>query len=197
MPARYHGVAILLHWLMAAAILFMLGLGLFMTQADKADPDTFGYYQLHKSIGITILLLSILRLIWRLTHKVPPLPDHMPRWEKFAANASHWLLYFFMFALPLTGWALVSSSPWNIPTLLFHILPWPHLPVLPELQHKAEVSEFFTGMHEWLAYGMIALLAAHIGAALRHHFLLKDNVLEHMLPKRLIPLFNRLRGVRP
>src|SRR5690349_2490074 len=113
---RYGSVAVTLHWLIALAIIGMLILGKYMADLPKDDPSRFDLIQLHKSIGITILAFSALRVLWRLVNRVPPLPAEMPGWERFAAHASHLLLYVLIIVLPLSGWALASSSPLGIPT---------------------------------------------------------------------------------
>jgi len=175
-PETYTKVAIFLHWLIGLLIIFMLGFGLLLD--DIPNDYKFQAYQLHKSIGLTILALSFIRLFWRLTHRAPPLPVHMKPWEKFAAHASHYILYALMICIPLTGWALVSSSPMNFPTMWFGLFQWPHLP----LEHTKELSDGFAETHQILAYLTIVLLCGHVGAALKHHFIDKDEVLIHMVP---------------
>ncbi len=118
---------------MALGFLALIVIGLSMTHLGFAPMTKFKLYQLHKSIGVTILLLALCRLGWRLTHRPPPLPD-MPPLQRFAAEAGHVLLYALMLALPLTGWALVSASPLNLPTVLYGVIPWPHLPVPDDLE---------------------------------------------------------------
>jgi len=180
---RYTAVAIGLHWLMAAAIVGMIGLGLYMTRLPRIELGfQFRLYQLHKSIGITVLLLSFVRLAWRLSHPVPPLPDTLKPWEAVAARASHIGFYVLMIAIPLAGWAMVSASPLDIPTRLFGLIPWPHLPVLDTLPDKKSAEAAFKFAHRTLAYGAVALLGLHVGAALKHHFILKDDVLTRMIP---------------
>ena len=107
---RYDAVAIGLHWLIALGILALIAIGLTMTRMDLGPMAKFQLYQLHKSIGITVLLAAMLRVLWRLTHRPPALPDAMPRLERKAAKGAHAALYAFLFFLPLTGWALVSAS---------------------------------------------------------------------------------------
>jgi cytochrome b561 len=133
MSERYTAVAMVLHWLIAIGILALIGVGLAMTHLTLAPMLQFQLYQLHKSIGITVLLGVLLRILWRVFHPPPALPD-MPRLEKAAAEGAHTLLYVLMIVLPLTGWALVSVSPFNLPTVLYGLVPWPHLPVLPQLK---------------------------------------------------------------
>lgn len=174
---RYSAVAIVLHWLIALAIVTLVVIGIVMTGL----PDTeltrkFTLYQWHKSLGITVLLLSLLRLAWRLTHRPPPLPDTLKPWERLAARATHIGFYVLIIVIPLLGWAMVSASPYNIPTVLYGEIPWPHLPV------PKSAFEAFKAGHVWLAFGAVALLVLHVAAALKHHYILKDDVLARMLP---------------
>lgn len=179
---RYTGVAIFLHWVMALGIGALAAMGLVMVHVKLEPLRLFQLYQLHKSIGITVLLAAALRLGWRLAHRPPPLPDAMPPIERNAAAGGHLMFYFLLFGLPFTGWALVSSSVFNIPTLLYGVIPWPDLPVLPTLADKAQVEAILKNIHAYGAYTLMALVGLHGAAALRHHFMLKDDVLRHMLP---------------
>jgi cytochrome b561 len=183
MPStRYDAVAIGLHWLIALGILALIAIGLTMTHMDLGPMAKFRLYQLHKSIGITVLFAMVLRVLWRLIHRPPPLPDAMPPLERTAAEGAHAALYAFLFFLPLTGWALVSASPFNIPTVLYGVIPWPHLPVLSTLEDKAPVEHVLKLVHGYAAWLLIALVLVHAGAALRHHFILRDGILRRMLP---------------
>jgi len=183
--SRYHPVAITLHWLTAAAILALIVMGLVMTEAKPGSHLQFALYQLHKSVGVTVLLLTVLRLGWRLSHTAPALPEHMPGWEKFLAHAGHAALYGFLLLMPLEGWALVSASVFNIPTVLFGLVPLPHLPWLAELSYadKKPVEDLLKALHEAAAWVMIVTILGHAAAALRHHVLLRDDVLTCMLPR--------------
>ncbi|MGQ0457656.1 MAG: cytochrome b [Hyphomicrobium sp.] len=184
MTKRYSGAAIAIHWLTALAIAVQIGLAWKMTSMRPGSSFHFALYQWHKSIGVTILVLSVFRLIWRLLHRPPPLPAAMPAWEKRLATASHATLYALLIALPLTGWAMVSASPLRIPTVLYGVVPFPHLPVLPDLADKRAAEDALKIVHEIAGWILLALLAGHIGAALRHHVLLRDDVLIRMLPRR-------------
>ena len=179
---RYTTVAIALHWLIAVAIATIVTIGLVMTHVKLTPFMQFRLYQLHKSIGITILVLVVLRLAWRLTHRPPPLPATMPKLEKQAAEGTHVLLYLFMLGMPLIGWALVSSSPLNIPTVLYGVIPWPHLPILPMLANKAAVEAVLKVVHAYGAFVLIALVLLHVAAALRHHVVIRDDILRRMIP---------------
>ncbi len=182
---RYTFVAITLHWVIALLIIGQLAGGLFMVNlSDEQASLKFELFQWHKSFGITILLLSFVRLLWRLGHRPPALPSAMATWERIAARGAHFLFYVLMIAMPLGGWAVVSSSPYagSVPTFLFGVVHWPHLPFFDAVADKAALSEQLAGYHELGAYAMIGLLVLHIGAALQHHFLKKDGVLSSMAP---------------
>lgn len=186
---RYTIVAIILHWLMALLIVGQIWIGIWMSGAID-DPASQGAayeaFQFHKSLGLTLLVLAVLRLIWRLTHRVPPEPHDIPAWQRVAARASHFLLYAFMVLIPLTGWLYVSTG-WNsdtgmafaIPTIWFGIFNWPHI---PGIDGNGPLADLAVEMHELLAYALIALLVVHVAAALKHHFVDRDRVLWSMLP---------------
>ncbi len=176
---RYSHVAIALHWMIAISIIGQIALGFYMKTLPIGSMDQFTNFQLHKSVGISILLLTVVRLLWRLGHRPPPLPSHMKSWERAGAHISHWGLYGLMFLIPLSGWALVSASPLNFPTVLFGTVPWPHIPGL-----QGTPMAWYEGTHGLAALLMIALIVLHAGAALRHHFILKDGVLLRMIPWR-------------
>lgn len=181
---RYSAVAILLHWASALGVLVLIGLGLTMTHAGLAPLRQFQLYQWHKSVGITVLALTALRVLWRLTHRPPPHPAGMPARERRAAGAAHALLYLLLVGLPLTGWAVVSLSPFNIPTVLYGLVPWPHLPLADLVPDPAAAEGLLKRVHALGAWFLAALLAVHVAAALRHHLLLRDDVLRRMLPGR-------------
>jgi cytochrome b561 len=179
---RYSLVAIVLHWLSALGILALVAMGLAMTQLELAPMRKFELYQWHKSLGITVLLLTLLRLGWRLFRPPPALPPGMPKVERRAAHGAHILLYGLLIGMPLTGWAVVSASPFNIPTLLYGTIPWPHLPVIATLADKANAEKVLAVVHASGAWILIALLVLHVGAALLHHLILRDDTLWRMLP---------------
>jgi cytochrome b561 len=183
-PLRYGKLAIALHWIVAAAILFMFWLGPYMAGLSETDPWQFPLFQLHKSIGLTILVLMVARVCWRFANPVPALPPHMPAWERASARVSHGLLYAFAIAVPLLGWATVSAAPLGIPTMWFGLFEWPHLSFLSDLPRaqKRGIEPTILTAHAVLAFTMMALVALHIAAALKHHVKDRDNVLKHMLP---------------
>jgi cytochrome b561 len=179
---RYSTVAIVLHWTIAALILTNVLVG--FRAAQLTGFTQFYVLQWHKSYGITVLLLSLVRLGWRLANPPPPLPARMASWERIAANATHWGFYVLMIGLPLTGWIMVSASPLNIPTLLYGAIPWPHIGfihALPLAERKALVPQVLE-VHEFLAWTAIALLVLHVGAALKHQVVDRDVVLWRIAP---------------
>ena len=182
---RYSAVAIVLHWAIALAVLALLGAGLWMTDAIKV-PETrnfaFKVYQWHKALGLTVLVLTLVRIAWRLMNPPPPLPAGMTRFERLAASLAHVGLYALMLGIPLAGWAMVSASPLGFPTMVFGLFEWPHIPMLAGLEDKKPAEALFKAIHKYLAFGSIALIALHVGAALKHHFVNRDDVLARMLP---------------
>jgi cytochrome b561/polyisoprenoid-binding protein YceI len=181
---RYTTVAIVMHWLIAAAIIFQIILGWRMGDGPKGSPTTFALFQLHKSIGITILVLSLARLAWRLFNKPPPAPAHQPKWERTASQLVHVGFYVIMIGLPLTGWIIVSTSRVVLPTLLYGTIPWPHIPGLPELAAgpKHVWHQIGANGHGLLVKLTYLLLALHLGAVAKHQVLDKDAVFANMAP---------------
>jgi len=180
--SRYSAVAIVLHW--AIAILIVMNLLVGMRLEDLKGMTKFFVLQWHKSYGITVLVLTLARLGWRVFHRPPPFPEHMSAWEKAAARAAHWGFYVLMVALPVTGWMMVSASPTNIPTLLYTTIPWPHIDAIHSLQMTTRkvLEGNLHEVHEYLAWGMTGLLALHVAAALKHQFWNRDTVLWGMVP---------------
>jgi cytochrome b561 len=181
---RYGLVAIFLHWTIAAAILALLIQGPVMVRLTPGSSLQFELYQLHKSLGVSVLALSVVRLAWRLVNRVPPLPATLKPWEATTARVTHRAFYVLMLALPLTGWMMVSASPWNIPTVVFGAFTLPHLPVLDSLANKQAAEGMLKQVHLAGSVAMTGLLLLHVAGALKHHFVLKDDTLVRMLPGR-------------
>lgn len=181
---RYDIVAITLHWLIAAIIFAQLWMGFWMEGLAKGSFDRFQALQWHKSVGLTILILSLVRLAWRLMNPAPSPPAHMKPLERRLAGAAHFGLYFLIIAVPLAGWATVSASPLGLPTLLYGVFDWPHIPMLADAADKKAMEHLMHETHEILIFSLIGLFLLHILAALRHQYLLKDKVLARMLPWR-------------
>lgn len=172
---RYNLVAKSLHWLMALMIIGQLAGGVIMLRMDPSQLK-FTLFQYHKSFGFLLLVLAILRLGWRLLHWPPALPNDMQPWEKVISNSTHWFFYGFMLLMPMIGWAMISSSDIGVKTQFFGLFTMPHLPV------PNAWNEILTSTHKYYAYATIGLLLLHVAAALKHHFINKDNVLRRMLP---------------
>jgi len=171
---RFTGVAIGLHWLIAVAIIGTFALGLYMHELPLS-PQKLKLYSWHKWAGVTIFLCVLLRLLWRLLHRPPELPAGMPAWQRKAAEATHVLLYLLMFAVPLSGWLMSSAKGFQ--TVWFGIVPLPDL-----LDKNKELGDLLQEVHEVLNFTMAGLVLAHLGAALKHHFIDRDDVLVRMAP---------------
>jgi cytochrome b561 len=172
--ARYGGVAQALHWLVAALVLSQFGLGWTMSDLPLSQLK-FDLYQLHKSLGLTIFALVVVRLAWRLRHPPPPLPASLPAWERAAARINHGLFYALLLVQPLIG--LLQSNAANFPVVVWGVLPLPAL-----IGSDEALGETLVEVHQTVAAVLLVLIALHVAAALRHHFLLKDDVLRRMLP---------------
>lgn len=178
-PQSYNAVSILLHWTIAVLMIGLLSLGFVMTRVgDDQLSLKFELYQWHKSFGVTVLLLTCLRLGWRLSHSIPAALE--TGWRNTAARTTHSLLYALSFMVPLAGWAMVSVSPWNIPTVLFDLVTWPHIPGLSGIDGKAEAEATLKQVHALLAYSAATLVALHILAALQHQFWFKHAIFKRM-----------------
>jgi cytochrome b561 len=172
--ARYTMTAIALHWLLALAILGSLGVGFYMADLPFS-PLRLRLFNWHKWAGITIMALSGLRLLWRLTHRPPP-DVPMQRWQRVAAHATHWALYALFFLTPLAGWAYSSAA--GFPVVVYGVLPLPDfVPV-----DKA-LAETLKSRHHLMAFLLAAVVLLHIAAALKHHFLDRDGLLTRMWPR--------------
>lgn len=169
---RYSRGAIAFHWAIAALVLLNLAIGLL----HDSLPREWKVMPLHKSVGITVLVLTLARLGWRLMHRPPQLPEALPAWERALARGVHWIFYILLFAMPLTGWVFSSNPDRPRPFNWFGLVDVPLLPVSSGFAEAAKES------HELLGWTMAALVILHIAAALRHQFLLRDGVLAHMLP---------------
>ncbi len=170
---RYSLIAIVLHWAMALLIFTMFGLGWYMVDLPDG-PHKSWYFALHKSIGLTVAMLAVLRLTWRLTHRPPPLPDALPSWQRKLANANHLLLYILMFLQPVSGY--ISSSFSGYKTKYFGI-PLPHW----GWKHQV-LNEMFTDIHVASSVALVCLIGFHIVGALSHIAMPHANVLRRMWP---------------
>ncbi len=174
---RYHSAAIILHWVMAVAFILMLGSGLTLEYAKLEQQFKFQLFQWHKSLGVLLLVAVALRIAVRLWQKPPALPALFKRWEVIAAHLGHFGLYALMLLMPLSGWMMVSSSPYGLPTIVFNLFEWPHI---PGLAANEAVNASAKTIH-WLgAWAFLALLAAHVGAVIKHYLFERENLLRRM-----------------
>jgi cytochrome b561 len=173
---RYGWGAIILHWLIAVLFIGQFGLGFIMVRLTS-QRTAFELIQLHKSFGFLLLGLIIVRVAWRIGNTPPPLPRSVGTVERRVAPLAHSGLYAFQLALPLSGWALVSVSTLEIPSLPFNLFVMPDLP----LAESDAAEGFWAAAHWYLAYAGIVLVALHVAAALRHQLQLRDTVLARMI----------------
>lgn len=175
-PTRYHPVSVLLHWVLGLALIGLFAVGLYMTDLPFS-PQRLKLYNWHKWAGVTLLALSVFRLVWRLTHRPPPLPraieTAMPRWQRLAHHATHHGLYLLFFAVPLLGWAYSSAA--GFPVVLFGVLPLPDFVPVSE-----ELAGLIKPLHKLSAFTMMALVLLHVAGALKHQFVDRDGLLSRM-----------------
>jgi cytochrome b561 len=170
---RYSRTAIALHWAIAALILANLPIGFFNEAIETASGASPMW--LHKSIGLTVLALSIARVAWRLTHRPPPLPETVVGWRVGASRAVHRAFYALILLVPLTGWLRTSAGTY--PLTWFELVDIPKF----DIARGSLEARLAASAHEVLAWAMLALVLLHVAAALHHHFLLRDEVLRRML----------------
>ncbi|MBT0587818.1 cytochrome b [Alteromonas oceanisediminis] len=176
MAARYHSVSIALHWLIALALLFMFASGLFMVNVDMSKADQYKLFQIHKSAGVLVLLSIALRLIVRWITSQPRLPDAMTHQEKRLAKWGHWALYAAMIVMPLSGWLMVSASPFGLPTIVFDWFEWPHI---PGVERNKTIESIAREIHWYTGLTFLSLMILHIAAVIKHR--VKDNL--NLLPR--------------
>lgn len=172
MIKRYTKIAIGLHWAIALLIFSAFPLGLYMHDL-KLSPTKLHLYSYHKWLGITVLMLALLRVFWRATHRPPAL--HLARWQEIASQIVHGLLYLLILAVPLSGWLMSSAK--GVKTVWLGMLPLPDL-----VEKNKALGELLGNVHTALNYTMLLLVALHVAAALKHHFIERDDVLLRMLP---------------
>ena len=173
---RYTRTAMSLHWLIALMIIGLFAFGLYMVELPLS-PQKLKYYSYHKWAGVTVFLLVLLRLVWRITHRPPELPASMPGWQVKAAKAGHHLLYVLMVIVPLSGWLMSSAKGFQ--TVWFGVLPLPDL-----LAKDAALGDVLLWVHRVLNWLFMAVVAGHVAAALKHHFIDRDGTLARMWPGR-------------
>ncbi len=172
--ARYSWQAIVLHWLLAVLIIGMLALGYSLEDIPRNTPARGFYVNLHKSFGVLVLVLVLVRLGWRLTHKPPPLDAAMPRWQAVAAAWSHRLLYLCILLQPLSGYLGSSFSKYGVKFFGIELPNW-------GWEDKA-LRGFFGSVHEAVGLALVVLIAIHVLAALKHLLINRDQVFQRMMP---------------
>jgi cytochrome b561 len=172
---RYTNTAIALHWLIALLIIGAFTLGLVMTDIPGLTPTKLRYYSWHKWAGVTVLALATLRLLWRLGHRAPLYPDSMARWQKGVAHGLHGLLYLLLFAVPLSGYFYSLAS--GVPVVYFGLF---QLPVL--IGPDPALKPVLKAVHYWLNMLLAGGVGLHVAAALWHQLVVRDHVLQRMLP---------------
>jgi cytochrome b561 len=171
---RYSTVSLTLHWLIAALVVTQV---LLIAAHDWTEgPISREFVQIHKSVGLSILMLTLGRLGWRIANPAIPLPEAMPRWQKILARATHVLFYVLLIAMPLLGWAASSAGGREIHW--FGLFEWPLLPIGGGREMAGQLMD----LHEIAAKALIALVVLHILGALKHQFINRDNVLHRMIP---------------
>ncbi|MCU0804952.1 MAG: cytochrome b [Burkholderiales bacterium] len=177
MSERYDNLTIALHWLIAAAFIAEIALGIYLNDVPRGTPARAYWVGLHKSIGVTVGLAGIVLLARRLAVKPPELPASLAAWERTAANAGHVLLYICVIGIPLAGYLASNFSRFGIKYFgLFELKPWG-----PD---DKRMYSFFNGVHDWLAWTAAVLVAIHVAAALKHALIDRDRVLQRMVPSR-------------
>lgn len=173
---RYGTVTIAMHWLMAMLLIALIALGLYMTSLPDVgfDKSKVGLYALHKEYGILALALALLRLAWRVGNILPTMVGELPEWQKVFARFVHLCFYALMLALPVSGWLMSSAA--EIPVYFFGI-PLPDFIGPNEYRFQVLIE-----IHKWLGYVLIGFTVIHAGAALRHHFIFRDDTLKKILP---------------
>ena len=172
---RYSTVSLILHWLIAVMILVQVLL-ITANEATDGQPISREFIQIHKALGLTVLVLTLVRIGWRVANPAIPLPDTMKRWEKIVSRTTHVLFYVLLLAMPLTGWAAVSATGRELSW--FGLFNWPLLPI----SGGRDAFKSIIGIHELVMKGMYGLIALHVVGALKHQFIDRDNVLHRMIP---------------
>ena len=173
-PARYTRGSIVLHWLTAALLAAQIGFGWFLRTIPRGTPLRGVYVNLHKSTGLSIALIILVRILWRLTHAVPPLPSATPRWERTAARWSHAALYAAMIVMPLSGYVASNFSKYGVKLFNAIVLP-------PWGVDDRRVYVIFNTTHVLTSYAFVTLIVVHVLAAVRHA-MRRDGVFSRMLP---------------
>ena len=170
----YSALAITLHWCAALLIIGDFAFGLYFVDLPLS-PQKLKFFSWHKWAGALVLPVAAMLLVWRAMHAPSPLPAAMPHWEKQLSKFTHTLLYLFFFLSPVSGWLYSSAAGFQ--TVLFGAWPIPDL-----VGRDREIAEALKALHRWINYALAAVVLVHVAAALKHHFIDRDDVLARMLP---------------
>lgn len=178
---RYGAVAIMLHWLMAVVLATLIVVGLYMASLPDAgfDKTKIALILFHKELGLVALAAAALRLAWRFGNALPQMVERFPDWEKVLARFVQLCFYALMFALPVSGWVMSSAA--GIPVSFLGLFDLPDL-----VRYNDRLFRTFIEIHKWLGYALMVLIVIHAGAALRHHWIFKDETLKKMWPRARI-----------
>ena len=174
MNTSYTAIAKLFHWGMAFIFAGIFALGFVMTDMPLS-PEKLQYYAWHKWAGVCVFVLVWLRLVWRVLNPPPAYPSTLSPLVKLAAHLSHAAMYGLMIVIPVSGWLMSSAK--GVPTVWFGVIPLPDL-----IQKDKELGHLLKNVHQTLNYLLLLLIAGHVAAALKHHFIEKDDILKRMLP---------------
>ena len=172
---HYSGFTLTVHWLTVVMVLAQVAIVWISKDFDR--PVRGDWMMVHKSIGLTILMVTLARLAVRTKHPALPLPEQTPGWQKFAARGTHVLFYVLLIAMPLGGW--IASTAAGRPVEFFFLFTWPDLPFVPA---SRDLAKGVMEVHEWAGWAMITLIGLHVLGGLKHYLVDKDNVLQRMLP---------------
>lgn len=194
-PYAYTPVMKVIHWTTVAVVIALLIIGWTMTSGLTMSGQARGtLYGLHKSLGVFILFLTVFRIYWRVTRHAPLLPSGLRPWEILLVEVVHKLFYGLLLLQPLVGWMIYTISPRK--SLFFGLFRIPDLPFLAGLGNSKTWLDALEGAHTTMASLLAVLIVLHVGAAFKHHFMIRDDVLLRMMPTALAPLLRKLRGER-
>ncbi len=171
---RYTSFAVLLHWLIAIGVFVMIGIAWYMVDIPKKTPERAFWFNLHKSIGVTIGVLVLIRIVWRLTHTPPPMPSSMPAWEMTAAKISHGLLYACLLVMPIVGFLASNFTKYGVKYF--------GIPIGPFFAENQALRDGLQEVHEIVSYILVAVVVVHVLAAFKHLLVDRDGVFQRMLP---------------
>lgn len=179
---KYNSVSMAFHWIIAVLVLFMLWFGHYVHDLPRGSIERLEGFQMHYSIGFTILGLTVLRIIWRMMHPAPPMVPGMKMVEKILAKITHYLFYMLLIVIPLAGWATATTSSLGLPIMFFDLFQVPWFPGIKGGESQKLLHEISEEIHVTMGWGMLGLFVLHFLATLRHAFILKDGTLKRMMP---------------